>query len=82
MLMEVIKNPIRGTGLQIQRGICKGNIKDEPSSVINLLQYCPISKETPLIFLAVASAVAVSALPVTSPVNPSSAVIAPARKAA
>jgi len=49
MLMKVIKNPIRGTGLQIQREICKGNIKDDPSSVINLLQYCPISKETPLI---------------------------------
>ena len=47
--MEVIKNSIRGTGLQIQKGICKGNIKDDPSAVINLLQYCPISKETPLI---------------------------------
>jgi len=47
--MEVIKNPTRGIGLKIQRGICKGNIKDDPSSVINLLQYCPISKQTPLI---------------------------------
>ena len=49
MLMEVIKNPIRETGLQIQRGICIGNIKDDPSLVINLLQYCRISKESPFI---------------------------------
>jgi len=47
--MEVIKNPIRGIGLQIQKGICKGDIKDEPATVISLLQYCPISKKTPLI---------------------------------
>lgn len=46
--MNVIQNPIRGKGLKNFHTICPGNVIDDHSGVIKLLNYCPIAKKTPL----------------------------------
>ena len=46
--MIVIQNPIRGKGLKNFHTICPGNVIDDHSGVIKLLNYCPIAKKTPL----------------------------------
>ena len=46
--MNVIQNPIRGKGLKNFHTICPGNVIDDHSGVIKLLNYCPIANKTPL----------------------------------
>ena len=45
--MSVIENPLKNIGLENLDGICKGNVSDDHSQVLKLLEYCPISAETP-----------------------------------
>ena len=47
--MQIIENKFRGKGLPDLRDICEGNVKFDPQPVLELLKYCPASKETSLI---------------------------------